>query len=209
MLSAPHAIGSVIRAPTRDAPSPTRPPAPPPINIAPTARKHCPHPLQSPAPQFPAYVAGLEYMTGDYWTFRAFFIDVHNLNQSPEIQLGTVKPGVLKRARSSSSPPWGGHGAEAEQRRSGGEAGAERRGSGGGADTVQTGLTGMPLSVRSVSALYPFCIRSESVRSASALHPLHVGPLPTPCLPPVCSMTALCPPYVRPMSALCPLHVRR
>ena len=53
----------------------------------------------NPRAQFPAYVAGAEYTVGDYWTFTAYFIDTHNLNSSPEIQLGTVKPGVLKQAR--------------------------------------------------------------------------------------------------------------
>ena len=46
--------------------------------------------------QFPQYVSGAEYTSGDYWTFTAYFIDTHNLNSSPQIQLGSVKPGVLK-----------------------------------------------------------------------------------------------------------------
>jgi hypothetical protein len=41
------------------------------------------------------------YVVGDSWSFKANYIDFDNLNSHPEVELGTIKPGVMKHVYAS------------------------------------------------------------------------------------------------------------
>jgi len=44
---------------------------------------------------------GARYVDGDSWSFTAHFVDFDNLNNHPEVALGTIKPGVMKQVHVS------------------------------------------------------------------------------------------------------------